>query len=218
MSVPLARFGGSVTYDPIGNRIIVHGGCWWNCSPALADTWFLDNANGLGETPLWHRLPDAPIGRASHSAVFDPGSGRLIVFGGDTAFWGTERNDVWVLDVATGSWSALSPSGPLPLPRNGHTAVYDHAGNRMIVFEAPPCWSGSALNDTCPHHANGFRDSRSGSSWLRRLRSPRGHSAVFDASTRRMTIVGGVSTAAPTRPPLRRRVGVTSAVALTDPE
>ena len=41
---------GTAVYDSNSNRLIVHGGCAGNCSPALSDTWVLSNANGW-ETP-----------------------------------------------------------------------------------------------------------------------------------------------------------------------
>ncbi len=57
---------------------------------------------------------------------------------GASAFHGN-LNDVWVLTNANGlggtpAWIQLLPSGQLPEPRSGHSAVYDTASNRMIVF------------------------------------------------------------------------------------
>ena len=60
-SGPAGRFGHAGAFDPAGNRLFVHGGAANESSPALADTWVLDNANGLG-TPAWRAL--SPAGHA----------------------------------------------------------------------------------------------------------------------------------------------------------
>lgn len=135
---PPGRMVSTAVYDPISNSLIVHGGCAGNCSPSLSDTWILSNANGLGGTPSWTQLPSAPFSREAHTAVYDPGSSRMIIFGGDQAFAGTMRNDVWVLVDANGigspSWVQLSPTGTPPGVRSGAGAVYDPLTNRMIIF------------------------------------------------------------------------------------
>jgi hypothetical protein len=46
----------TAVYDPNSNRLITHGGCSANCSPALSQTFVLTNANGLGGTPAWIAL------------------------------------------------------------------------------------------------------------------------------------------------------------------
>ncbi|HEY7686752.1 MAG TPA: hypothetical protein VH833_11655, partial [Gemmatimonadales bacterium] len=138
---PLGREGGSVLYAPGSNRIIVFGGCLANCSPALSDVWVLSNANGLGGPPTWiELLPSGAFGREEHTAVYDPGSNRMIVFGGALAFFGTDQNDVRVLTNADGTgglpaWIQLAPSGTPPAARRSwQTAAYDQANNRLILF------------------------------------------------------------------------------------
>ena len=135
---PPGRVLGTAVYDPSSNSLILHGGCAGNCSPALSDTWVLSNANGLGGPPAWTQLPSAPVARAIHTAVYDLGSNRMIVFGGNQAFPGSDRNDVWVLVDANGigspSWVQLSPTGAPPAIREDASAIYDPATNRMIVF------------------------------------------------------------------------------------
>src|SRR6267378_6383935 len=97
--------------------------------------------------PTWTQL--SPIGgpphtRDSHNAVFDPGSNRMIVFGGTeaTSCCGPLLNDVWVLTNADGTgpqvWTQLSPTGTPPAPRAMSAAVYDPATNRMIIYGGDP--------------------------------------------------------------------------------
>jgi hypothetical protein len=188
----------SAVYDPVNNRLIVHGGCLGVCSPALADTWVLSHANGLGGTPTWTQLPDAPEVRAGHTAVYDAGSNRMIVFGGQQAFAGTARNDVWVLSDANGignpTWVQLAPAGTPPAPRDSAGAVYDPATNRMIVFGGV---SSLYHNDVwILTHANGLGGTPE---WIQMtsagsLPSPRaGFSPTYDPSSNRMTLFGGRS-------------------------
>src|SRR5438445_8190245 len=50
---PVSNGFESVVYDATGNRLVVYGGCAFNCSPALSDVFVLTNANGLGGSPVW---------------------------------------------------------------------------------------------------------------------------------------------------------------------
>lgn len=163
-AVPLGREGGTKVYDITSNSLIIHGGCSANCSPALSDAWVLSNANGLGGTPTWTPLPSAPIARTSHTAVYDSNSHRMIIFGGNQAFFNTNRNDVWVLTNANGvgspTWIQLFPTGTPPTPREGTAGIYDQVTNQMIIFGGVQYTSSTAFtyfNDVWVlTHANGL--------------------------------------------------------------
>lgn len=97
----------------------------------------------LSAQSTWTQLsPQGPIppARYSHAAVYNPTSNRLIVFGGAAGPGGSYTNDVWVMananGVGTPSWIQLFANGApgSPPPRLQHSAVYDVANNRMIVF------------------------------------------------------------------------------------
>src|ERR1019366_2427734 len=100
-----------------------------------------NRANG---TPTWSQLSlsgAAPGPRIFHSAVYDPASNRMIVFGGNNCFTAGAQfyNDVWVLSNANGlggapAWTQLSPAGAPPSPREHLSAVYDPTNNIMIIF------------------------------------------------------------------------------------
>jgi RHS repeat-associated protein len=132
---PVPRQEQSVIYAKSSNRLIIQGGTNPGGALHLSDTWVLTNANGLGGPSSWIRLPDLPSYRQSHATVYDPGTNRMIIFGG---FGGGDLNDVWVLADADGigspSWTQLTPAGTPPLSREGAAAVYDQATNRLIVF------------------------------------------------------------------------------------
>lgn len=94
---------------------------------------------GLGDSTSWNLVTASgtpPATRARHSAVFDPDSNRMIVFGGLTAEGGLhELDDVWSLDLAGGPrWNRLQPTGGGPAARFYHSAIYDPPRHRMVVF------------------------------------------------------------------------------------
>jgi hypothetical protein len=121
------------TYDAVRNVLMVYD--------STAGVWVLTHANGLGGTPTWTLLtiPGAgPSARAAFTTVYDPGSNRMIVFGGGAG--GVDFNDMWALTNANGqtgapAWIPL-PVGTATLPaaRSGHTAVYDPASDAMTIF------------------------------------------------------------------------------------
>ena len=143
--LPAPRDDSSAVYDSANNTLVLFGGNATGCtfSPSLNDTWLLSNANGLGASPpQWTQIfPSGllPGVRRGQTAVYDPATDRMIVFGGDPVGCAvTKYNDTWVLVNASGahgppSWVQLSPAGSLPPARSDHSAVYDQAHNRMII-------------------------------------------------------------------------------------
>jgi hypothetical protein len=140
----------------------------------------------------------APAARESSSAVYDSTSNILTIYGGDAG--STPFGDVWILSHANGmggtpAWTQLAPTGTAPVPRSGHSAIYDSSSNRMIVFggfngtqtfgetwvlTAPnglggtPAWTQITATGTAP--TLGF------------------HSAVYDQQANSMYIFAGTST------------------------
>ncbi len=101
---PSARRRHTAVYDPSANRMAVFGGA--TITGIVNDVWVLTNANGQGGTSAWTQL--GPTGgppniRRDHTAVYDPSTNRMTVFGGNTSTTTTGRvNDVWVLANANG--------------------------------------------------------------------------------------------------------------------
>jgi uncharacterized protein (TIGR03437 family) len=144
-----ARDYPSAVYDSATNRLILFGGLadGGPCCTSYNDAWVMTNANGLGGAPSWTQLnPSGPAGlppvRSVHSAVYDTGTNRMIVFGGGQFggnVFNVRFNDVWVLTNANGlggtpQWIPLAPVGGPPAAREGQRAIYDALNNRMTVF------------------------------------------------------------------------------------
>jgi len=197
----------SVVYDPVNNRLIVYGGCFSHCGYALSDVFVLANANGLGGTPAWTQISVTnPQARTYHSGVYDFLNNLLIAFGGNQAFFGTDKNDTRVLSNANGlaipsTWTTLSIAGVVPPIRNSHQAMYDAANNRMIIFGGS-----NYIHACCPYVQTDYNDTwvlvnangeAGAPTWTQllptgTLPAPRGlHSAVYDSVYNRMIVFGG---------------------------
>jgi hypothetical protein len=99
---PAAREAPTATYDSATNRMTIFGG--YSTAPDN-DVWVLTNANGTGGTPTWNLIAPtgvAPLGRYSHSAVYDPGTKRMIIFGGSTTGAGSATDNVAVFSHGNG--------------------------------------------------------------------------------------------------------------------
>jgi len=195
---PVARYGHASVYDPNTNTMIVFGGS--DCASGLFnDVWVLSNANGLGGTPAWTQLSpsgSAPSGREASSAIYDPTTNVMVVYGGDQGA-STPLGDVLVLSHANGtggtpSWTQMFPTGTAPSARTGHTAVYDSANNRMMAFGGVNS-AGTVLADTWVlTGANG----QAGTPAWSLLTVTNGtakayHSAIYNPANNEMTVFGG---------------------------
>ena len=198
-TLPAARAGHKAVYDAADNRMIVFGG--GGSTGIFSDTWVLSNANGMGGTPVWTQVSPGGLLQqgGAPSAVYDPANNIMTVFGGGslTALY----NSVWTLSHANGlggtpQWTNIVANGKAgsPAKRSGHTAVYDTANNRMIVFGGGGL-SFIPFNDVWVlANANGL----GGTPVWTRLKisgvapGPRfEHSAVYDATNNRMMVFGG---------------------------
>lgn len=175
----------SAVIDPTDGSMLVYGGELLPDKPPTP-------LRKLSLTPPyeWRELhptgptPDTP---SRHSAIVDPIGQRMIVFGGIRASDGVTTNETWALGLGPSpAWSPLATSGTPPDPRHSHTAIYDAAHRRMIVYggETPgvgfrqdawqltldgtPTWSELPAND-----------------WRSQ------HTAVYDDVRQRMVVFGG---------------------------
>lgn len=136
---PQSRFGQPAVYDSIADRMIVVGGAMGYTLPCANDVWVLKGPSLQGGTPQWLELKpvgEAPAPRADHSAVWVPRTRRVVVFGGHDCV-AQRFDDTWVLDLADSSrprWRRIVTSGAAPAHRGNHSAVYDGAADRVLLF------------------------------------------------------------------------------------
>jgi Peptidase family C25/Galactose oxidase, central domain len=140
----------------------------------------------------WPASSYLPYWRRSHSTVYDAANSRLILFGG----WNGRRlfNDAWALYLTPGAeeWVQLEPAGVRPAPRAAHSAVYDAASGRMILFGGRS--AGGDLDDTWALDLTPGAEA-----WvhLQPAGSPpsarSSHAAAYDPDRQRLILFGGVS-------------------------
>jgi len=198
---PAPREDPAVFYDPLRDRMIVAGR---NSRPPLPlDVWALD----LSGEPTWEQLlPEGapPSPRYGQSFILDVRRNRLVMWGGSQYFdappHGFYQNydDLWELTLGSPvAWRKLSPLGPRPPARAFHTAVYDQAEDRVLIFSGfadrtlEPPYMGQSFRDVWQLELSG------GTRWSQvhpsgALPAGRvGHTAVYDPHRQQMIILGG---------------------------
>jgi N-acetylneuraminic acid mutarotase len=180
--LPMARTGHTAVWDATSSRMYVFGG--WG-GGVRNDLW-----RYRADTNTWEEITPAgapPPTRYRHTAIWDAATSQMLVFGGDDGAGG-RFNDLWAYQAGTNSWVALSPGGTLPSQRAGHTAVWDAAGGRMLVFGG--FTSSGRRNDLWAYRA-------STNAWveLTVLGTPPTardeHTAVWNAAASQMLVFGG---------------------------
>ena len=185
--LPLGRQQHTAVYDPFRNRMVVFGGN--DGSSALGDVWTLS----LSGSPVWSRLSPSgtpPSARAGHCAVFDPVRDRMVIFGGrsDTSF----LDDAWALSFSgTPAWTRLAPAGAAPSARDGQSAIYDGARDRMLIFGGED--GATSLGDLWELSFAGAPIWRSLAPAGMSPGARSGHSAVFNPAGNTMLLYGGTS-------------------------
>jgi hypothetical protein len=172
----------SAVLDAANHRIIVFGG--HDHTASFNDVWQL--AEWATNLTQLQPIGTPPSARFGHTAIYDPGSQRMIVFGGDD---GTASSDLWQLTLgAIPRWTQLLPSGTAPSARRNHSAIYDPNANRTIVFGGT---SGAPLGDLWSLALTGAPEwvqmAPSGSAPSARF----GHSAVFVPGQNAVYVFGG---------------------------
>lgn len=119
-------------YDEARGQMIVYGGQYLASGPGFSDVW----AFALDGSDTWTNITptsgSSPGMRWGHTAVYSPAEGDVVVFGGvDLIDW---KNDTWLLSQDGGvAWTQVGRH-ERPLGRYHHSANYDPAGQRMLVF------------------------------------------------------------------------------------
>jgi PKD domain-containing protein len=120
-------------FDPAPsiNATVLFGGCTVAAPPVcFNDTWTWTPSVG------WVRLAPAaaPSARGFAFGAFDPAAGAAVLFGGvgPCAESDCDFADTW--QFASGGWSEIRVSGPLPSARYDGAATYDAAASALLVY------------------------------------------------------------------------------------
>ena len=135
--IPSARWSSTGIYDPIRNRFIIFSG---NDGVSGAIYYPVGDAFALNlETNVWKKIaedsPSMPPDRLFAVSTYDDGRDAMIVFGGTTAFFGPQLNDVWALNLDTDTWELYNMGmDKAPEPRFWSSINLDEEGDRYVVF------------------------------------------------------------------------------------
>ena len=136
-ALPGGRVGHTAIYDPVRNMMVVYGGVAYFSSGGYSvqdlkgDVW----TQSFGKKSQWtERITSGgPPPRYAHSAIYDRAGDRMVIFGG-MGDGGIHLKDVWALSLSDFTWNQVITVGTPPFQRVNHSAIYDEAGDRMIVF------------------------------------------------------------------------------------
>ncbi|MBK5256725.1 MAG: hypothetical protein JJE39_11890, partial [Vicinamibacteria bacterium] len=191
-SGPGARSGAATAYDDGSDRLFVFGGT--TGAADLSDLWILSRASEAGGTPVWASLSVAfgPGDRRLARAAYDSITDRLLVVGGCAGACDAPFADAWLLDgvsSASPSWVAVPD---LPAGRANAAAAFDESTGRFFLVgglspsglmadvvhidmrAASPAWETAAPTGLAPAPFQGA-------------------SAVYDSSTDRVVVFGGLN-------------------------
>ncbi len=128
---PPFRTQTAMAYDVLADRVVLFGG--WNGTAyrLYNDTWTFDL-----DTQTWTNATrvHAPPPRSYHALAYDPVADRVVLFGGAGYAVPSSLNDTWSYDLATDTWTDVTPKVSPPGAVSA-SLVYDSAANRTILFE-----------------------------------------------------------------------------------
>ena len=134
-TAPAPRYFATGAYSPTQSAFYVFGG---DTNPgaldidAALDVWAYDE-NGWREVTT---TGQGPTPRLFMSYTYDPQRDRLVAFAGQVGDFVTPSfNDLYALDLATGTWSVLHDGqGTAPDGRFSSGMTYDSARDRYLIF------------------------------------------------------------------------------------
>jgi uncharacterized protein (TIGR03437 family) len=183
-AIPSPRIDAPVAYDSGSREIFLFGGL--DASGDRNDLWAYSVDN-----QQWTQLQpagQAPDPRHGHTVTLDPIRRRIIVVAGQGArFFG----DAWAYDIQANVWRQLTGNSDGPLPRYGHSGIYDAKRDRIIISHGFTSEQGR-YDDTWALDlaSSTWRDvSPVGTRPLRRCL----HHAVYVAQSDQMLLYGGCS-------------------------
>ena len=183
---PPSREDATMAYDPNSGQVVLFGGLNnnGNGTSLLGDTWTWNGTTWTPQTPA-----TSPQARFYATMAYDPSSGQVVLFGGETV-----NSDFYVGDTWTWNGSTWTPQNPATSPPSRGTAMmaYNVTSGQVLLFGGDGNGTGFPfLNDTWTW---------SGATWtqLSRATSPpsTGQAVMaYDANSGQMVLFGGANNA-----------------------
>lgn len=125
---PPRCYGCRLVYDSVNEKLLLWGGNIPSIESKLDDWWSYDYPSNT-----WTRIEteDGPEGRYWHHMAFDPGVGKVVMFGGIPS--GMSFGDTWLYDYALNQWTEVEPPVS-PANRFCGAMVYDESIERVVLF------------------------------------------------------------------------------------
>ncbi len=143
--VPPGQFWASMVYDPVGAQLVLFAG-YTGGDQGLDDSligkaWAYDPVANT-----WAELhPTGDVPRGVGSMVYDPASGKVVLFGEFNNRKGVLANDTLAYDLSADTWTNLKPSPPVPPERWSPSMTYDPSTRKMVLFGGT---AGAEFDDT----------------------------------------------------------------------
>lgn len=187
-------------YDSLYQRIIFYGGL--NVTIDYNDFYYLTiPSDGDGVWNVFTPSGNTSTTRWGIGGVYDPLNQRLVFYGGnhDPSVTNVDLSDLWEVSLpedlsginSIARQMAPGNSGASAGMRSEHTAIYDSANTRMVIFAG---WSGSSRVNTVksvtlPDIGDGTWETLAVGGTAPLARS--GHSAIYDSVNQRMVTFMG---------------------------
>lgn len=183
-----ARFFAASAWDPVNERILVHGG---SDRRTHGELWSYDPSAGT-----WSMLADDGPIRWGHQAVFDEAGERLLTFAGNDGSEGfAMTSGVWSYDLSTDRWTQVNASGG-PDPREQASVALAPERREMFAFGGQVGNKTDVANDLWVYQLDEDRWERLNPSGP--VPEPRkGASMVWDGVQGRLLLYGGWNSADP---------------------
>jgi hypothetical protein len=123
---PTARRYHGMAYDSARGRVVMFGGMDPG-NTRLGDTWEWDGRVWIDRTPP----SGGPSPRTEVGMAYDARRGRVVLYGGAASGIAGGR-ETWEWDGS--EWTRITPAGPDPGTRAGHSMAYDAARGRIVLF------------------------------------------------------------------------------------
>lgn len=189
---PGPLYGYTMTEGP-ANTCFIFGGYDQLLQKTRNDI-FQVKSDGVWTSLSTQGIPPNP--RFYSAGIYDAPGEQLVFLGGNDGgiMGGNITNDICALNLKTNTWTRLVTQGPDPLRKFQHTAVFDSARRRMVVFGGTDVFNPLILADNNLY----FLDLAT-LTWtrfapsLQALPDVEGHTAVYLPDQDAMVIFGGDS-------------------------